>query len=55
MNTFLEILSQLFWAITAGALIAAVIAGAKIIGVIGGVIVGGMLAWRWMKKRKRDR
>lgn len=55
MNTFLEILSQLFWAITAGALVAAAIAGAKLLGAIAGLIAGGLWLWRWLKRRKRDR
>jgi len=55
MNTFLEILSQLFWAVTAGALIAAAVAGAKLLGAIAGLVVGGLCVWRWMKKRRKDR
>ena len=50
VNTFLQILSQLAWGVTVGALIAAISAAAKLL-FVPCALLGGWMFWRWRKKR----
>lgn len=50
VNTFLQILSQLAWGVTVGALIAAAGAAVKLLA-IPCAVMGGWAWWRWRKKR----
>jgi len=55
MNTLVSILSQLFWGVTAGALMAAVTTIGQFAAMAGGVFGAGYLARRWRGKRgKKD-
>lgn len=55
MNTFIAIMSQLFWGVTVGALSSTFALAAKAMVLFAGVGSAGWCGWRWHCRRKPDR